>query len=83
MVSCAPSLTAEWLKRVLGVMDSNHAVSGVMGGKLILPAGFIQSTLGRGLAQSFNFDTKNPAMYEGHLIDIVSLLSCAIGLVSL
>ena len=38
-----------------GVMGSNAAVSGVSG-KLILAAGFIQSTLWRWLAQGFDFD---------------------------
>ena len=43
-----PSLTAEWLEHlnpIPGVMGSNPAVSGVISGKLILAAGFIQSNL--------------------------------------
>ena len=34
----------------------NPAVSGVIGGKLILAAGFIQCTFFQGFAQCFNFD---------------------------
>ena len=48
------SLKAEWLEHlipVLEVMDSDPTVSGVISGKLKLAAGFIQSTLWRGLIQ--------------------------------
>ena len=41
-------LTAKWLEHLIpvpGVLGSNPAVSGVISGKLILAAGFIQSTL--------------------------------------
>ena len=37
-------------------MGSNPTVSGVISGKLILAAGFIQSTLWRGLASCFDLD---------------------------
>ena len=53
-----PCLTGEWLERLMpvpGVMIANPAVSGVISGKLALAAGFIQSTLWRGLAQCFDF----------------------------
>ena len=46
-----PSLTAEWLELlppVLGVEGSNPAVSGVITEKVILAAGFIQSTMWHG-----------------------------------
>ena len=59
IVVIVPSLTAEWLEHlnpIPGVMGSNPAVSGVISGKLILAAGFIQSTLWRWLAQCFDFD---------------------------
>ena len=39
-----------------GVMSSNPAVSGMISGKLKLTAGFIQSSLWRGLAQCFDLD---------------------------
>ena len=38
-------------------MGSNHEVSGVISIKFILAAGFNQSTLWRGPAQSFDFDS--------------------------
>ena len=38
-------------------MGSNHADSGVISIKFILAAGFNQSTLWRGLAQCFDFDS--------------------------
>ena len=37
-------------------MGSNPTVSGVISGKLILAAGFIRSTLWRGLASCFDLD---------------------------
>ena len=46
-----PSLTAEWLELlppVPGVEGSNPAVSGVITKKVIVAAGFIQSTFWRG-----------------------------------
>ena len=55
-----PSLKAEWLEHlipVLEVMGSDPTVSGVISGKLKLAAGFIQSTLWRGLAQCFDLDS--------------------------
>ena len=51
-----PSLTAEWLEHVSpipGVIGSNPEVSGVITEKVILAAGFIQSTLWRGFAKCF------------------------------
>ena len=45
-------------------MGLDPTVSGVISGKLILAAGFIQSTLWRGLAQCFDLDS-NYAAFQG------------------
>ena len=52
--------SGEWLEHLIpvpGAIGSNPAVSGVISGKLTLAAGFIQSTLWRGLAQCFDLDS--------------------------
>ena len=67
-----------WLEHLIpvpGVMGSNPAVSGVISGKSLLTAGFIQSTLWRGLAQCF--DIGDIDKVRGHTLFYFTLVLCS------